>query len=162
VSAGLEPREIEAYLHRRIPITAAMGIRVRTAQPARVVLAAPLAPNVNVDPDLGGLSTGAGDVMVFGGSAAAVAILAAWTLLFVRERAAGGGARLLIQRSSVQYERPITGDFEGCCELADEAAHVRFRRTLDRHGRARITLTSALTQDGARAAAFEGDFVALR
>ena len=50
--------EVEQYLHRHIPLSAAMGIRVRLATPHRVELWAPLAPNINHQ------ST------VFGGSAA--------------------------------------------------------------------------------------------
>lgn len=157
---SVEPREIESYLLRRIPIAAAMGIRVLEADAMHVRLGAPLAPNLNAEPQP---CAGAGrDAMVFGGSAVAVAILAAWTLLYVRERAADGGARLLIQRSAIDYERPITGDFEALCELADEAAYARFRRMLERHGRARLTLRSVLLLEGARVAAFEGDFVALK
>jgi len=185
VSAELEPRAIEAYLHRRIPIAAVMGIRIRAADAHRVRLAAPFAPNINAEPDGGGASPeaeggpqaagaqvpgavgdalpgAARDEVVFGGSAVAVAILAAWTLLYVRERMAGGRARLVIQRSTIHYERPITGDFEAACEMDDEAAYARFRRMFERHGRGRITLRSTLLQNGVRAAAFEGDFVALR
>jgi thioesterase domain-containing protein len=174
--AIVDPRAIEAYLLRRIPIAAAMGIRVAAADPALVRLAVPFAPNINAEPHSARFGAGsggeaAGDIqaagatggdMVFGGSAVAAAILAAWTLLYVRERAAGGSARLLIQRSAIRYERPITADFEAVCELTDEAAYGRFRRMLARHGRARLTLGSALLQEGRRAASFEGDFVALR
>lgn len=163
----LAPPALEALLHARIPLSSAMGIRVRAAGPREVRLTAPLAPNINTTcrgTDLG--------EMVFGGSVVAVAILAAWTLLYVRDQTtgdqtagdqtAGGGARLLIQRSAMQYERPITGDFEAVCALEDETAYARFRRTLGRHGRARLTLHCTVLQNGARAASFEGDFVALR
>jgi thioesterase domain-containing protein len=141
--------DIESYLRTRIPLVVAMGIRVRSATSGRVELSAPLAPNTN------------NDEMVFGGSAVSVAILAAWTLLYVRERAAGGDAQLLIQRSAMSYERPITGDFAAVCELTDEVSYRKFRTTLHRRGRARITLGSRLLQDGERAGSFEGDFVAL-
>ncbi|HTV51677.1 MAG TPA: YiiD C-terminal domain-containing protein [Steroidobacteraceae bacterium] len=142
--------EIERYLHSSVPLCRAMGVSVREASPARVRLAAPLAPNLNPH------------ASVFGGSAVAIAILAAWTLLTVRERAAGYGAGLIIQRSSMRYERPITADFEALCELTDEARYARFRALLERRGRARITLTAWLQQDTVRAASFEGDFVGLR
>jgi len=61
--------EVERYLHRNIPLSAAMGVRVRSATPRRVELEAPLAPNINHQ------ST------VFGGSASALAMLSAWTLV---------------------------------------------------------------------------------
>ena len=142
--------ELQSYLSAHMPLAAAMGVTVRMASPRRVELAAPIGPNIN---DLG---------TVFGGSAVAVAILAAWGLLHVRQRTAGGNARLLIQRSLMSYERPITARFDAICELTDEPSYERFSRILARRGRARVTLTTVLLQEGARAASFEGDFVALR
>jgi len=141
---------IERELHTDIPLSLAMGVRVSEASLERVRLSAPLAANLNPH------------ATVFGGSAVALAILASWTLLRLRERAVGSTAALLIQRSSMQYEHPITSAFEALCELRDEEAYERFRRTLERHGRARITLGALIAQDGARRASFEGDFVGLR
>ena len=161
MSAETGPRAIEEYLHRRIPIAAAMGVRVESADPLRVRLSAPFGPNVNTE-ESGRHEPGAAREVVFGGSAAAVAILAAWTLLYVRDRAAGGRARLVIQRAAIDYQRPITGAFEALCELEDEAAYRRFRNAFERRGRGRITLRSTLLQGGRRAGSFEGDFVALR
>jgi thioesterase domain-containing protein len=141
--------ETQRYLHETVPLSVAMGVTVLEASVTRVRLGAPLAPNLNPHES------------VFGGSAIAVAILTAWTLLTLRERAAASAAQLVIQRSSMHYERPIRGDFEALCTLEDEVAYGRFRTMLERRGRARITLAAALLAQGERAAAFEGDFVAL-
>jgi thioesterase domain-containing protein len=145
----VSPAALERYLHESIPLSVAMGVSVRAASPSRVALAAPLLPNLNPH------ST------VFGGSAIAVAILAAWALLQLREQTSGGTAQLVISRSEMSYERPISGPFEALCELVDEIPYQRFRTTLQRRGRARITLPAVLRQDGTRVASFEGDFVAL-
>jgi len=146
-----EPPELllERYLHQQIPLCAAMGVRVRMATPERVQLAAPLAPNVNHNET------------VFGGSAAALATLCAWALLHLRTASAGLQARLVIQRSSIEYEQPIPGDFEAVCRFSDELAWERFRSTLVRRGRARVTLSAHLVHDARRMATFEGDFVGL-
>jgi thioesterase domain-containing protein len=140
---------VQRYLHQYIPLSAAMGVQVRAASVAHVKLAAPLAPNVNHTET------------VFGGSAAALATLSAWTLLHLRLEDAGLDARLVIQRSRMEYERPIPGDFEAQCDFADEAAWERFRTTLARRGRARLTLTARLVHLSDRVASFEGEFVAL-
>ena len=140
---------LERYLHEQIPLSAAMGARVRMATPERVQLVAPLAPNVNHNET------------VFGGSAAALATLAAWGLLHLRIARAGLQARLVIQRSSMEYEQPIPGEFEAICCFADEPAWERFRATLVRRGRARLALTACLVHDGRRVASFAGDFVGL-
>jgi thioesterase domain-containing protein len=145
------PEEIllERYLHQHIPLSAAMGARVLMATPQRVQLTAPLAPNVNHNET------------IFGGSAAALATLSAWALLHLRVARAGLEARLLIQRSSMEYQQPIPGDFDAVCRFADELLWERFRVTLVRRGRARLTLSAYLVHDARRMATFEGEFVGL-
>ncbi|MGH8298664.1 MAG: YiiD C-terminal domain-containing protein [Steroidobacteraceae bacterium] len=140
---------LERYLHEQIPLSAAMGVRVRMATPERVQLSAPLAPNVNHNET------------IFGGSGAALATLSAWALLHLRTERAGLRARLVIQRSSMEYERPIPGDFDAICRFSDELAWERFRTTLVRRGRARLTLAAHLVYQAQRMGAFEGDFVGL-
>jgi thioesterase domain-containing protein len=149
MSVAETDKQVESYLHEKIPLSAAMGVQVKMATTERVQLWAPLAPNVNHN------ST------VFGGSAAALATLSAWTLLHLRLTQAHYDAQLVIQRSSMEYELPIPGAFEAVCRFADEFAWDRFRATLDRRGRARLTLTAHLVHAAQKMASFEGDFVAL-
>lgn len=141
---------MERYLWEHIPLSAAMGVRVVAAAPEHVLLSAPLGPNINHHET------------VFGGSAAVLATLSAWTLLHLRLEQAEVGAQLVIQRSSMEYEKPIAGDFDADCAFSDTAAWHRFRTTLDRRGRARLTLTAQLLHGTAKMASFAGDFVALR
>jgi len=143
-------RALERYLHQQIPLSAAMGVQVREAGINEVRLFAPLQPNINHH------ST------VFGGSAAAIATLSAWTLLHVRLMHIGSDANLVIQRNAMNYESPIPGDFDAVCAFSDVIAWDRFQALLARRGRARLTLQAHLIYQGATAASFEGDFVALR
>jgi thioesterase domain-containing protein len=142
--------EIQHYLHTHIPLTVAMGVRVKIAMPGRVELAAPLAPNINHHDT------------VFGGSASALATLSAWTLVHVGLRQANVEAVIVIQRNVMSYEEPIHGDFSAVCTLIDDSAWHRFLKTLERRGRARITMNAHLLFDGRQVASFEGDFVALK
>ena len=142
--------EIEQYLHSHIPLSRAMGIHVRLATPGRVELAAPLAPNINHHET------------VFGGSASAAATLSAWTLVHIGLMHAGVEAATVIQRNAMSYEEPIHGDFLAVCTLIDDSAWQRFLKTLERRGRARITMNAHLLFEGRQAALFEGDFVAIR
>jgi thioesterase domain-containing protein len=144
------PLEVERYLHRNIPLSAAMDVRVRLATPHRVELAASLAPNINHQ------ST------VFGGSASAVAMLSAWTLVHLGLQHEGIEAATVIQRNAMHFEMPMHGDFMAVCTRADESAWRRFVRTIERHGRGRIAMHAHLLADGRRTASFEGDFVAQR
>jgi thioesterase domain-containing protein len=142
--------EVEQYLHRHIPLTVAMGVRVKIAAPDRVELAAPLAPNINHHE------------IVFGGSASALATLSAWTLVHVGLQHANVEATTVIQRNTMSYEEPIHGDFSAVCTLIDDAAWQRFLKMIERRGRGRITMNAHLLFGGRPAASFEGEFVALR
>ena len=141
---------VQRYLHQYIPLSAAMGVQVRLATIEHVKLAAPLAPNINHTET------------VFGGSGAALATLSAWTLLHLRLEESRLDARLVIQRSRMEYEQPIPGDFEAVCDFDDTAAWEHFRATFARRGRARLTLAAQLVYSKSQVASFEGEFVALK
>lgn len=146
---AVEAAALERYLHEHIPLSLAMGVSVEEAVGERVVLSAPLAPNINHRET------------AFGGSVAALAILSAWSLLHIRLASAGISARLVIQRNRMDYQRPIAGRFTATAAAPDSAAWEAFIRTLRRKGKARITVTSVLDGEGERAGRFEGEFVAL-
>ena len=145
----MSPSELEQYLHEHIPISSAMGVSVLDAASDVVRVQAPLEPNINHR------------ATVFGGSASAVATLAAWSLLHLRVRDAGLDAQLVIQRNAMDYERPIHGTFTAEARLADPERWERFRKTLARRGRARIRVESVLIFAGESAGHLTGEFVAL-
>lgn len=145
----MTPAELERYLHDHIPLSKAMQVSVVEVGDDAVRLRAPLAPNINHRDT------------VFGGSASAVAILAAWSLLHTRLRDAGLASRLVIQRNTMNYELPMAGSFTARAALPSDAAWESFTRMLRRKGRARITVPSVLEYEGQAAGHFEGDFVAL-
>ena len=145
----MTPRELESYLHAHIPLAAAMQVSVAAVDADGVTLAAPLAPNINHRDT------------VFGGSASAVAILAAWSLLHTRMRAEGIAARLVIQSNTMDYLLPIPGDFTARSALAEPDQWPRFVRMFARMGRARLRVTAQLESDGQVAGRLTGEFVAL-
>ena len=140
---------VQDYLYRNIPLSRAMAVSVRAAHTERVVLAAPLAPNINHRET------------VFGGSAAALAILAAWTLLHLRLERETFNGRIVIQASTIRYDKPIVDAFEAVCAFTDAPRWARFTATLYRRRRARITLDATLYCGGDTVGAFSGEYVAL-
>lgn len=144
-----QAERLEKYLHENIPISAHMQVSVRFSSTDLVVLSAPLGPNVNHQRT------------VFGGSASAVATLAAWSLLHLRLTAAGHRGDLVIQSNEMHYDRPMPGPFEAKASLADPAAWPAFLKLLARRKRGRIDARSDLIHDGAVAGRFEGRFVTL-
>ncbi len=128
----VSPSDLEQYLHRHIPLTQAMRLRVASAEEEQVVLEAPLEPNINHRDT------------VFGGSISALATLAAWSLVHVRLDALGMRSRLVIHRNTMEYLRPISGTFVACARIEDEDDWRRFLEALRRRGKARIRVVSGV------------------
>ena len=146
---SMSTNELQAYLHAHIPMSHAMQVSVLDITADSVLLAAPLAPNINHRDT------------VFGGSASAVAILSAWALLHTRLRSAGVASRLVIQRNTMDYELPILGDFTARSSLAEPDAWPQFMRMLSRRGKGRMEVRAVLECAGQLVGRLSGEFVAL-
>jgi len=145
----MSPVELEHYLHAHIPLSKAMEVSVLEVRPQSVTLSAPLAPNIN------------NRDTVFGGSASAVAILAAWSLLHIRLVGEGIASRLVIQRNTMSYALPIDGTFTAVATMPSAEDWAQFLRMFKRRGKARITVASELHYAGQVAGRLEGEFAAL-
>ncbi len=144
----MTPQALQEYFHVHIPLSKAMDVTVRTATPQVVRLSAPLAPNSNHHGT------------VFGGSASAVAVLSAWGLLHVAMLDVGIHANLVVQKSSMNYDLPITGEFTAEAAAPAPEKWQRFLSTLTKHKRARISMHSVLNCAGLKVGEFDGEFVA--
>ncbi len=143
-------KELELYLLQNIPLTRAMQISILEVTLDGVVVSAPLPPNINHRDT------------VFGGSASAIAILAAWAFVHTRLLSEGTKSRLVIQRNKMEYDLPIDGTFTAHSSLANPIDWDKFTQTLQRRGRARITILSVLKYQGQDVGHFEGQFVAIK
>lgn len=139
---------LETYLHDHIPLSRAMAVRVVSISENKVILGAPLGPNINHRDT------------VFGGSASALAILCAWSLLHLRLTAAAQPSRVVIQRNSMDYLAPISGDFTATATNPSPESWDGFLRMLTRRGLARITVGAELHYEGKVAGRLSGEFVA--
>lgn len=141
--------ELEAFLRERIPLSKAMDVRVRSASQEEVVLFAPVAPNLNHRDT------------VFGGSASALAILAAWSMVRVRMQAEGLEGRIVIRRNTMSYEQPMAADFTATASAPDAAEWEKLRAALARGRPGRVQVTAILECQGERAGELAGEFVVL-
>jgi thioesterase domain-containing protein len=141
--------ELEHYLRTRIALAQAMAVEVRVATAAGVTLFAPLAPNINHRDT------------VFGGSASAVAILAAWSALHVRMLSEGLAGRIVIRSNSMSYELPITAGFTATAAPPEPEAWRKFASTLARGRMARARMIAILDCDGARVGALDAEFAVM-
>ena len=140
--------EVTAYLHQHIPVTQAMSIKALSESKEVLRLSAKLAPNLNHQET------------AFGGSIASIGILAGWTLIHLRLRNDAHRYKIVIQKSEIEFLRPIEDDFEASCPYPDENTWMPFHAGLERKGRARIHLQSAVTVDQKVAAIIRGTYVA--
>mgnify|MGYP005851905985 CR=1 FL=1 len=140
---------LERYLHRHIPVSKAMRVKVMEVVPDRVVLRAPLSANRNHQGT------------AFGGSLSTLAILAAWSLIHARLKDERVAHRLVIRRHTMEYQRPVTGPLIAHAILFDPADWPAFVRALREKGKARLAMLATLLEKNEPAAHFEGDFVAL-
>jgi thioesterase domain-containing protein len=141
-------RRAEEFLHARIPLTRAMGLRVVGNDDAGFAVAAPVALNSNH------LNT------AFGGSINAVATLAAYGLLWLELR--DEAADVVIRDSSIRFLRPIYETITAVCARPDAAEWSAFKANLRAKGKAPIALRVQVQENEALAAELQATFVALR
>jgi len=141
---------LEAKLLSMPPVRA-LQLRIAAHDPATLVLAAPLAANVN---DKGS---------AFGGSLASAMTLAAWGLATLRLQEAGHAADVYVQDSTLRYARPLYDDLRVEARLVAGESWEDFVAAFAARGKARATLVAdAFDAAGNVVTAFEGRFVALK
>ena len=143
-------KTITAYLHQHIPLTAHMGVCVTAYNGTSVRLFAPLEANLNHQNT------------AFGGSLSTLGIMAGWTLLHIRLQEATISNRLVIQKSTMEFLKPATGDLEAVCSQANAEEWARFTQMITEKEKSRITLTAEIFSQNQRVAINEGVFVSLR
>ncbi len=139
----------EQLLHRDIPITRAMGIRVATYDGALLCLTAPLTANIN---DKG---------TAFGGSLYSLAVLCGWSLLHLKLNEAGRPHNIVIQEATTRYVLPVDRDFAAECRISEESVAQLFA-SLNKNGRARVPLEILIKQDERHAVEFSGRYVVFK
>jgi len=127
-----------------------MGAEVRKADIGGVTLSAPLEPNINHRET------------VFGGSASSLAILAAWTVVHFGLQREGLPCRVVIQKNTMSYDKPMAGAFIARCDAPDTETWQRFIAMVKRKKMGRIAVASVLEYGGEVAGKMEGVFVAIR
>ena len=145
----MDAKNLEQYVHDHIPLTRVMGIEVREVTDDKVVIFAPLEPNINHMRN------------IFGGSASTVAILAAWSLVFTKMEAQGLSGHIVIHKNSMLYEKPISNGFTAVAQGIDPQSWAKLVNASGKRRMARITVTAILEFEGQQVGQLEGEFVVL-
>lgn len=143
----MTPAQLTAYLHREMPLTAAMQIRVAQQTPIFVEITAPLAPNLNLHGT------------AFAGSLATLSLISGWTLIYGALRDAGIDAELFAQKSLCTYVAPATTDLRSTAHLNVEAWHG-FAERLRSKGRARLDAETQIHSGDTLAVTHTGTYAA--
>lgn len=145
----MSPDQLQSYIRRHIPVAEFMQVSVRRADPDVVEVEAPLPPNLNVHGTL------------FGGSATAIALIAAWSLVFLRMRTSSLNGGLVVHRQNTTYHKPVAGAFTVQATFASDNAWGEFVESIGRRQRGRIGVVGALRCEGEVAARLEAEFAAV-
>ena len=140
---------LEKRIHREIPISKQLDVRVGSISPEGITLTAPLAPNKNHE------ST------AFGGSIYCVAVLSCWALLSeILEDIDLKVEYVVIQDGRIDYIRPVESDFAARSFWASDDDKLKFIETLRKKGRARVSLGAEITSGAIECARLDARFVA--
>lgn len=145
-----ESHYLESILHRDIPLTQAMGLKVLDWQSHQLRLQLPLEANVNHKSTM------------FGGSLYCGAVLVGWGWLHLRLREAGiEDGHIVIQEGKINYPLPVTSDATAICQAPSAAVWKKFVTMYERYGRARLTLHTRIVNVGSDedAVTFTGQYV---
>lgn len=138
---------LQATFDHEIPVTRHIGIRVASYDGERLVLSAPLEPNINHK------------ATAFAGSLNSLVTLAGWGLIWLLLKEGDVSATIVIQDSTCSYKRPVTRDFTATCFKPDDAELAHFARMLSEKGRARLELQVEIRENDVVAVSFQGRYV---
>jgi len=142
--------DVNAYLALHVPITKAMGIRLRSFDAAGVTMIAPLKPNIN---DKG---------IAFGGTLASILALSGWALTDLVLREAGEVADVLIAVATTEYRAPVAGRIVARCPRPPTEYLAAFLGAYRLRGKARLRLEAFIETKTGIAALFHATYVARR
>lgn len=142
----MESKELESYLHEQIPASKLLEVGVKSCSTLKVELLAPLDPNINHKNT------------VFGGSLSVLAILAGWSLVYMRLK--GVRNEIVIQESSMSYLKAANGEFLAVSSYEKSSQWERFDRSFTKKGKGRIQVESNIIYKGEMVAHFRGTYVA--
>jgi len=141
--------EITTYLHEELPLTRAMGVEAAQWDGKSLMLRAPLELNVNHTDT------------AFGGSISSLGILAGYMLLYLATKERGISCRLLIQKSTTEFLRPIDTVITATAALPGDEALGDFVSMLVRKRKARLELETQVLSRKTLAAVQRGLYVAI-
>lgn len=142
----MNPDELTGYIHRNIPLTKAMELRVLKVSPYEIEVVVPIEPNLNHKKT------------VFGGSLHCATTVACWGLLYVNT---APGHEIVITHSEIDYIKPVNEDFLVKSWVSQESLE-NYHHALQRKGRGRIELDALIGNSEDPWVKFRGVYATIR
>jgi thioesterase domain-containing protein len=152
-TSALDPelRELQHILEREIPMCSHMGIRVHERGPGGLVMRFPFEPNRNHQQT------------AFAGSLNALCTITGWGTVFLLLKETGRRGSIVIRRSSIRYQEPVTStEIFARCEPVSAAARQYFVEMLDEKKQAKLDLVVEIAGPAGPLVAFNGSYVVVQ
>jgi thioesterase domain-containing protein len=137
--------QLQRTWHTEIPISAAMKIEVVEFANNRLVVRAPLAPNVNVHGT------------AFAGSLYAVAALCGWGMTWLQLKSRHIDGNIVIADGHIHYAAPVQQEIIATCLFSGDDLETAMAR-LTSTGKTRFKLECVIDAHDVEAARFTGDY----
>lgn len=141
-------KKLQELIHREVPLTKVMGMRVLACLDDSLTLQAPLEPNINIHGT------------AFGGSLFSLAALAGWGLLQLKLSGGGEPENMVLGHARIAYHLPVRGDITVRCKLPAGDKFQSFIDDFHQARKARIKIVSEVVTEAGVAATFSGIYVA--
>lgn len=131
-----------------IPLVGHLGVELEPDRAGGVLARAPLEKNRNHRQT------------AFAASLNAVATLACWAMAYVVLKERGVDAEIVLQKSSIQYRRPVRGEIVAIAARPEAAEIETFVDLLERKKRGRLKVRASIADHGELAVSFKGKYAA--
>lgn len=148
--ANLTEKQFEELLHQQIPITKEMALSIEEYNPRKVRIGVKVSPNLNFKS------------AAFGGSINSAMTVCGWALVLSNMLKLDPDVKVVLQKSSIEYIKPIKADFTAQCELINNEKRERFFKTYEKVGKARLELHVLIKDNQEVLARFRGLYVAVK
>lgn len=135
-------------LRSQVPLIAHMGVDLVSWDGAKVMVEAPLAPNLNTHGT------------AFGGSLYNVAAMTGWSAVHLTLMDAGHTPSVWVAKGEIEYKIPVRGIIRGVASV-DAESRQQLLRAYESKGRAKITLDIVIREDGQDAVILKAVYAAM-
>ena len=138
---------VREKLKEQVPLLKHIGITVSEYGDLRVVVEAPLEPNLNTHGT------------AFAGSLYCVGAMTGWSLVHLSLMDAGYEPSVVLAKAEVAYKKPVTHDIRAETTV-DKASFERFLIEFEAKGKARLSATVVIYCEGEEAVCLTAEYVA--